>query len=306
MKQFLKYTLLFLLPVLVIILLVEIFYRSVPNNYTYKHELIESQKETVETLIFGDSHTFYGLNPKYFSSKTLNMANVSQTLYFDKLLFEKYISEMKNLKHIIIPLEYTTMSQVDNTQEDIWRKYFYAEQMELDVPLITWYDIRKYSLAFTQKFGVTVRYYKEYKKNKTLVGCDDSGWGNTYISAIDSTEIDELAKIISRKHDDATSDFSVNKKRLNSIIETCIAKDIQVILVNMPVSQPYLKLLNQEEVQGIVDLTQELGFQNENVTAVNLLYDTRFQLNDFHDADHLNSKGAKKCSQILNAILEAN
>ncbi|WP_250433983.1 hypothetical protein [Hanstruepera flava] len=304
MNKFLKHIGLLIIPIFLVWLTVELFYRKVPNNYTFKNQLIKSKSETVEVLIFGDSHTFYGLNPEYFSNSTLNMANVSQTIYFDKLLFEKHVSKLTNLKCVVLPIEYTTFSQADNIQEDYWRKYFYASQMGLTVPYIKWYDPKQYSLALTQKFGKTGSYVKTFLNNKTLIGCDKKGWGNTYVSTVDSLELERLSKIISRKHDDGSMDFSKNRERIDVLIQACKEYNIQVVLVNMPVSQPYLSLLNQEEVTAISKISKVFSQTYEHVTHVNLLYDKRFSRKDFHDADHLNVNGAKKCSAIINSVIE--
>ncbi|WP_223033813.1 hypothetical protein [Hanstruepera marina] len=304
MSRFLKHIGLLIIPIFLVWFTVELFYRNVSNNYTFKNQLIKNESKAVEVLIFGDSHTFYGLNPEYFSSSTVNMANVSQTIYFDKLLFEAHISKLTNLKCIVIPIEYTTFSQADNTQEDYWRKYFYASQMDLTVPYIKWYDPKQYSLALTQKLGKTATYVKMYLKTKTLVGCDKKGWGNTYISTVDSLELERLSKLISRKHDDGSMDFSKNIERINTMIQTCKTYNVKVLLVNMPVSQPYLSLLDQEEVAAISRISKAFDFDNEHVTHVNLLYDNSFSRNDFHDADHLNVNGAKKCSTIINSVIE--
>ena len=304
MNRFLKNVGILMLPIILAWMSLEIFYRKVPNNYTYKNELIKTASDSVEVVIFGDSHTFYGLNPKYFSNSTINMANVSQTIYFDNLLIDTYITKLKSLKFVVIPIEYTTFSQADNTQEDYWRKYFYASQMDLVVPNIKWYDPKQYGLALTQKLGKTGTYIKTFFENKTLVGCDKKGWGNTYTSVVDSLELERLSKLISRKHDDNSMDFSKNIQRINAIIQQCEANDIQVILVNMPVSQPYLSLLNQEEVTAISKISRDLGQKYKHVTHINLLYDKRFSRLDFHDADHLNINGAEKCSRIINSMIE--
>ncbi|MFD2552458.1 hypothetical protein ACFSQP_11580 [Bizionia sediminis] len=284
-------------------LIVEGFYRFVPNNYAFKHAMITQNKAAIETLVFGDSHTFYGVNPNYFNSHTFNLANVSQTLYFDTLLFEAYVADMPNLKTVILAAEYSNLSQEDNTQEDIWRKYFYARYMHLNVPLIKPYDVKKYSLALTQKFGKTVGYMQAFLKNKTLVGADSTGWGNTYKKAISAADLERLATIIAKKHDDGTADISKNIARLETLIKSCQEKNIAVILVNMPVSLPYLQKLNQNEVTAITEATQQLANNYSHVTAINFLGDRRFKRVHFHDADHLNQAGAALCSNILNAVI---
>jgi hypothetical protein len=124
MKKFTFNLMLFLLPIAIFISLAEFFYRTVPNNYSVKNENLIKKKAEIETLLFGDSHCFYGLNPIYFKKKTFNLSNVSQTIYFDKLLLDKYIKILPKLNYIVICIEYTNLSQKDNTEEDIWRIFF--------------------------------------------------------------------------------------------------------------------------------------------------------------------------------------
>src|SRR5690606_38546314 len=121
-----------LLPIILVWGATEVFYRSVENNYTYKNERIISEYKEIETLVFGDSHAFFGINPQYFSTKTFNIANVSQSLYFDELLLKKHIDSLPQLKTVILNISFFTLSVVDDSSEDRWRKYFYQQQMKLE------------------------------------------------------------------------------------------------------------------------------------------------------------------------------
>ncbi|MFL0352246.1 hypothetical protein [Xanthomarina sp. GH4-25] len=302
MKKLLSHISLFLIPILVIWILAEVFYRTVPNNYTYKHKQISNNTD-IEVLILGDSHTFYGINPEFLSLKAYNLSNVSQTIYFDKLLFEKHIKQLSKLKYLVLAVDYTTLSQADNTQEDIWRKYFYESQMDLDVPLIKWYNPKKYSLALTRKFDKTWQTCEEYHNKGTLIGCDANGWGNTYLSTVDSVEMNRLAHVVAKKHEDGSLDFSLNTERIQQMIDLCQSKNIQVLLVNMPSVPEYVSVLNAEKWQKIDAVCQLLETNNSNVTRIDLLEDKRFVLKDFQDADHLNADGAKKCSLVIDQYL---
>ncbi|WP_338731167.1 hypothetical protein [Mangrovimonas cancribranchiae] len=301
MKKIQRNTLLFIFPILLVWISIECFYRITPNNYSFKQKQIPKHYNVAKGLIFGDSHYFYGLNPESFSRPVFNMANISQTIYFDELLFKKHIDSFKKLEFVIFPMEYTTLSQADNTQEDVWRKYFYRYNMELEVPLITTFDLKKYSLALTRKLKHTIRTITQYINEGTLIGCDKRGWGNTYVTAVDSLEMERLAKIISAKHDDGSMVFSHNITRLKGMISICAKKQIKVFLVNMPVGEPYLNKLDYKEVKAIERISKQLSEKYANVFNINLLRNPKFKLSDFHDADHLNIKGAKKCSKIIDA-----
>lgn len=303
MKKLLTHISLFLIPILLVWVFAEVFYRTVPNNYTYKHEQISNNKDDIEVLVLGDSHTFFGINPEWLSKKAYNLANVSQTIYFDKLLLEKHINHLPKLKYLIVSVEYTTLSQEDNTQEDIWRKYFYEAQMDLEVPLIRWYNPKKYSLALTRNFNKTWKSFVEYRKKGTLIGSDENGWGNTYLSTVDSLEMQYLATVVAKKHEDGSTDFILNTQRLQQMIELCKNNNIKVLLVNMPVVSDYISFLTTEKWEKIDSICNVLESENDNVTRLNLLKDKQFKLEDFQDADHLNAQGAKKCSLTLNQYI---
>ncbi|GGG54664.1 hypothetical protein [Bizionia arctica] len=306
MRKLLTHIGLFLIPILVVWILAELFYRTVPNTYTYKNNQILNENNDVNMLVFGDSHTFYGINPEWLSVSSFNLANISQTIYFDKLLLEKHINHLPKLKYVIISVEYTTLSQIDNTQEDIWRKYFYSAQMDLEVPIIDWYNPKKYSLALTRKFNKTWKSYRDYRTEGTLIGSDVNGWGNTYLATVDSLELKTIAKNISRKHEDGSMDFSLNIGRIQQIIDLCKERHIEVILINMPVTKDYLDLLNPEKLKKIEATCDRLVKNNTNVKRLSFLRDPRFTTADFQDADHLNAQGAKKCSLLINEYLEKN
>ena len=125
MRKLIQKTVLFMLPILLILVSVELFYRMVPNTFTIKNEAVKECFDTSEVLILGNSHTFYGLNPKYFTTPCYNLANISQTLYFDELLIDTYYLKMKKLEYLILNVDYETLSELDNGDEDVWRKYFY-------------------------------------------------------------------------------------------------------------------------------------------------------------------------------------
>ena len=93
---------LFLLPLLLVWLALEVFYRQVPNNYSYKDQQLQKVAPDVQTLIMGDSHAFYGINPAYFKDPTFNLSNISQSLLTDELLLEKHISNLPALKSVFV------------------------------------------------------------------------------------------------------------------------------------------------------------------------------------------------------------
>ncbi|WP_281309799.1 hypothetical protein [Flavobacterium flavigenum] len=306
MNKFIIKTILFLFPLIVILLGIELFYRFIPNNYVVKNQNIQERYNDIEVLILGNSHSFYGLNPVFFDKPTFNLSNISQTLYFDKLLFEKHFKNLKKLKYVILNVEYTVLSQLDDTSEDTWRKYYYQYYMDLQVPIISNLDPKRFFISSTRNFNTNIKLVKRYFLEKTIVDCDENGFALNYIKENRLQNIKEIAPVIVTKHEDNSVDFTKNLSRIQSIIDICNTRDIKVIIVNMPVSGFYAKGLNQKKLNKIFDSCILFKKKNSNVEYVNLFKDKRFQINDFYDPDHLHNEGAKKCSIIINDIINKN
>lgn len=304
MKTFLKKTLFFLISIFLVWGGLEMFYRLVPNTYTEKHNSIQNNYNTAEILVFGNSHAFYGLNPKYFDRPAYNIANISQTIYFDKLLFNRHVERFKNLKWIILNIEYTSLSHQDNTSEDVWRKYFYQAHMDIEVSTIPFYDLRQYSLTLNRTFPQSIATLKQYYKSETIVECDELGFGHKYTYENRRDNLSELAQKTIEKHEDGLTDFSINSERIQRMIAEANKRNINVLLVTMPVSDDYARGVNQEKLQKIFRTAQNLADVNQNCLYLNLFDTYYFSDDDFFDPDHLNSRGAEKCSVIINTQIQ--
>lgn len=304
MIKFINKLFFFCLPLLLLIGFVEYLYRTQPNNYSIKNQYIKKNHNNIELLLFGDSHCLYGLNPIYFDNNTFNLANVSQTIYFDKLVLEQYFDKLPKLKCVVFCIEYTNLSQQDNTQDDVFRKYYYQYFMGLNVPLVHELDFNQYLLSFAQSPRISYYMLKKWFQTGTFADSDDRGWGTNFKKK-DRTQPYLVAKTRAFSHEDNLLDFNINSNRINDVINKCKSKNIKVVIVSMPQTHLYSSYLNQNKLQAIFKTCQ--NFQDENANAVfylNLFNDKRFIDEDFYDSDHLNEVGAGKCSEIVNQFIE--
>ena len=306
MQKSLYRLLLFLVPILIAWGGLEYFYRAVPNNYTVKRDYLQNHADEIEVLLFGSSHYLYGLNPDYFSKHTFNLSNVSQTIYFDHLLFKRYIESLPRLKKVVFCIEYTNLSQTDNTQDDVFRKYYYNAFMDLPSPIVSAWDPKKYSLALSRSLDASLTQLQKYWDNGTIVSCDTKGWGNDY--AKEKRRPPQLTgKQRARAHEDGLMDFRINTAKIRSMIVECQQRGIKVFIVSLPQSKSYSDHLNQKKLKAIFETCRsfETTF-SANTHYLNLFNDPRFQDSDFYDADHLNDSGAEKCSKIVNNFINEN
>jgi hypothetical protein len=144
-RLFLRRLLLFCLPMAVGAGVVEVVLYRTPNTYSYKRECFEGQLDRIEVLVLGSSQPLFGVNPAHFSRPGFNLANVSQTLYYDKALTLKYLGRLPRLKRVLIPVSYFSFDyQLYDTRER-WRDYYYRTFWDVRYPGLPRFDLRDVS-----------------------------------------------------------------------------------------------------------------------------------------------------------------
>lgn len=282
-------------------LTVELFYRWAPNNYTEKYQRISEVQDSVRVLITGNSHSLYGLNPAYFDQPAYNQAQVSQTLYFEELVLEKYLKGFKQLDYLILNISYFTLSQQDFTAEDVFRRYYYHAYMDITDSQMTPWDPKRYSLAFTRDLKHTWRLMKTGITNGTLVHCNPDGFGNDY-EFQNTTLTDDNFKYVCQKHEDGLLDFTLNLERLQHIHELCQEQHIQLILVSLPVTSRYYQGMSMAKWELMHESLTNFA-QKSGAWYINLIQHFEMDEDDFYDFDHLNHRGAQKVSLWVNRFI---
>ena len=294
---------LFLAPFFLVWLALEVFYRQVPNNYSYKDQQLQKVAPDVQTLVMGDSHAFYGINHLYFKDPTFNLSNISQSLLTDELLLEKHIANLPALKTVFINISYFTLSTKDNALESNWRKYFYHHNMGITAPSISFWNPQRYSMALIQRFDKSMDLVQKYHNNYTIVNATPLGYGMQDASDIVKDK-EAISIVIANKHEDNSLDFKHNTARLQRIIALCKKYEVAVVLLEMPVYPAYYNLLDTEKKEKIKSNLNNLSGVDDTVFYLDLSTNPLFEKPDLRDADHLTNSGAKKCSEYLNTYLK--
>ena len=293
MKSFAIKTLLFFFPVVLAIIGVEILLLNAENSYQYKHYYLAENQANIETLIFGSSYAYYGINPNYFSSDAFNLANASQSLYFHHILLKKHIDKLPQLETVIINISYSSLSR--KKSKETWRKYYYHHYMDAEVDLISKSSLGSYSIfgGIGLKPSMKMIWKSYFKGEKRNMGwqplkANQHQWGKK--SAI--------------KQENNSTDFTKNITLLNEMIELCQAKGVNVVLLTMPVYHTYSDNVDTEKLAKIFNACEELEKANPNTHYLNHFFDNSFTLTDYFDEHHLSKEGASKISILLNKELE--
>ena len=161
MKKFIIKLILVITPFIIIAISMEYFLRQIPNDYMYKRNYLSEYSNEIETLIIGGSHSFYGINPDYFTTKTFNAGYVSQPLNFDFKILEKYQNDFKNLKTIIIPMSYPSLwTKLDGAVES-WRIKNYVIYHKINYN----FSLQNYTEIFGNKFNISIQKLVSYYIN---------------------------------------------------------------------------------------------------------------------------------------------
>lgn len=297
--------LLFLLPVLVIILLMEIALRRMPNDYKEKGAYLEEHAEEIEVLVFGSSHSYYGINPEYFSSHTYNAAFYSQTLRFDLEILKKYQSRLEQVNTIILPISYFSFQSQLETGNAPYLVKKYNLYMGMDVSSALKDHMELLGVQARKNFKKLGDYYI---RGEDPITCNKLGWGTTHHSS-DKRDLEETGEVASLRHTrriEAAEAERVeeNLGYLSEFINICKEKNIRLILLTLPAYETYTNGLKKEYLEYNRLSIHRMIESSKNCIYMDLLYDPDFSTEDYYDADHLNEIGARKLSLKLDLYLE--
>ena len=279
----------------------ELTLRKIPNDYKYKSEYINKNSSQIETLILGSSHSYYGVNPYFMSPNAFNNAHVSQPLSFDYQILMSKSKDWKKLKKIYLPISYFSFwSDLRNSSES-WRSKFYYHTYDIDDNL-SFQD----KFFISQKFRISIiHFYNFIFKGKDHLRINDLGWGlrydsktskNLQISALSASKRHSKNNIYSNDNKDI---FSKNVWYLNQISKWAKTNGVEVIFFTPPAHISYINNLNPEQLSITRNTIRNISDKYDNCNYIDLMESSFFEKEDFYDADHLNEKGAKKLSELL-------
>lgn len=299
MNRFLKYSLVFVLPLLIACAIVEYIVRQVPNAYRFKYEWMQKNAENVDVLVLGSSHTFYGIRPQYLDGNAFSLANVSQDQNLNLFLLEYWSDRYKNLKTVICPISvFSWFGRGIEYGAESYRCRYYKIYMDCNLypcMILHNFEITDYSTA-------KVKLEKFFSDNPTI-DYDPYGWGNNYKlqnKNMDSWNDETEAELAAKRHTVNTWVFyEKNHSIMKKMAEFCKARNIQLVLITTPCWHSYYDRINAEQLSKMYELTSL--FQKEyNLPYLDYLKDSRFSADDFFDSNHLSDVGAIKFTKILN------
>lgn len=295
----------FIIPIIFVFILIEFRLRQVPNPYKYKYEWMQKNAEDVEILVFGSSHTYFGIRPEFFDGKAFSLANVSQDTKLDLFLLKYWAKKYKHLKVVIVPISYFTwFSHGLEYGKESFRCRYYSMYMDCDLyPCWPQYHLELSDIETAKKKADKIG-HEEYNNGDY----DNYGWGTIYkLSSKNMTvwESGTDAEAAVKRHTATSWDHVAdNLNRMREMALFCKNNHIQLVLITTPCWHTYYNRLDPKQLKKMHELNN-LICRDYDFSYFDYLKDQRFVANDFYDGDHLSDIGAEKFTKILSEDIKS-
>lgn len=300
-KKFIVRFLIFISPLAIFLFFIETNLRRIDNSYTFKKRNFEKVVDSVELLILGDSHSYYGVDPEYLSLKSYNLANASQSFFYDKEITFKFLPRITKLKMVMIPVNYFSFYYRMMDMSENWRDFAYEKFWDIRYPGLSWWDSRNYSYLMMYSPERTLSFMKVGFKTNLTEGIEFNGHFRKDTIGNLAVLNDDVGRMIQKTHQGMIN-FRLEKENvgyLSELLDTLQKRNIKVVLFTTPVASTYSKFCDPSILSRNHTLISQIANKYDCVYK-NYFTDSRFSFNDFGDNDHLNFLGAKKFSSILN------
>ena len=291
MRKFVCKSLLFLLPVLLLVVAAEVYMRSLPNSYRYKDEWMLRNGERVSTLLLGNSHGFFGLVPSEMGDSVFNLCSVSQRAREDYYLLQRYASVCPHLHTVILVADNSNLFDRPLVDEEPFRVTYYQLYMgDQSHSCLSRYG---FEIASMQACWEKLKKYHEIGG----IGCDSLGWGTGY--RFEDRDKESLKLDCVKPHTFNNREATLtNAGYVKDIARWCQQHQVRLVLLQTPVCKAYAAktpVLQRQYINALAeDCRKEFG-----ALLADFSCDSSFTDDDFFDADHLNDVGARRFSRLL-------
>lgn len=309
MKRFLKHVALFSSFLVIVVVVMEIMLRQIPNPHAFKRGLIESKGKDVKNLIIGSSVSNCGIDPNYMADSTLNLSVSAQWIRYNQKVLEKYIDQMPHLKNVIWGLCYHSLWVDDKEEVDkgdvVYHHIYWDIYNEEITPPHSLSKILYNSELLSTGSVACKKWMKYYIQHRMTMMCDSSGLDNGFsLENRNSIWKERLLRKVKehtvRDTEESRKMFRENLLRMHQVAQLCEERGVSLHLVLCPLYEDYYERADKRQVAKLREAVQDVAAHNGGVYVYDYLCDGHFEEDDFFDGNHLTSDGgSKKFAKIL-------
>lgn len=287
-------------------------------------ETAKERKGEIDTLIFGTSHTVYGIDPKPFEDElgwtAFNAGTMLQDMqgaYFYLKDFDKY----NDIKRVIVNVSYSAWASNYKNQtksliilDRLLSPVVYAEYAW---DTLEWNDL--YDLLFVPyryrsnatweqvKENVTGKLNKSYTYTKKTLDGDRRRFpymGFTPVGTIRNSAFRKIPNVREWKENDKSAE---NEEYFSRMLDYCNKNGIEVILMTTPVTDAYLlQIPDYDDIHAYFQgFAQEYGLKYYDYNLIRKEYYRNETGYYWEDGHHMAFYGAQTFSRAFAVLLAA-
>lgn len=281
---------------LIILYVIFIYFASfIHRNYIDETNKFLRVPNNLKIISLGSSHGLYGIKfPNDIGAYKLDL--VSQNLYYDSKILEKYSLNLEKKAKVIIPISVFSFygdKDCKNNNERYYNfldyKDIYKGDVKKEFLVKNFYIFSNGRALFsTLKFMVKSIIKREVKPN-------EKQWPTRVLTL--EEKIKE-AETTTKRH---LGKDIIYLEYIKNILETCKDNNLIPILITTPQSYLYNERITDEKYEERIYSHIENLKKEYNFNYLDYSHDKRFEKNLelFYDDDHLNEKGAEYFTNIL-------
>jgi hypothetical protein len=271
-----------------------------PNAASIKRDRLYALAGQIDTIILGGSETYYGISPHALAGTAFNLANWSQSLYFDYELTKKVLPDLPKLERAIVLVNYMSLYMELYDHPESPRQYQYVQ--EWGIPLqrpVDYLNLRVWSRVAQYSPHSALEELQKGFRGSLAPRVDDRGWYRVPDEDRWGLGVEQAHSRLAVHHGFMKEKyFEGNTERLSQLIALLRGHGIDVVLVTTPVWETYRAGMRQDRWSRTKDVIERLA-QRYGARYFNYQNEPRMKADDFEDADHLNADGAVKFAGIL-------
>ena len=259
----------------------------------------EAERSKINFFVTGVSHAYAGTDIKEFSMQGMNLALTSQDLFFDYelakiVLKNKFVKSNQKFNGFFVigvapfSLNYDLSQGVNSDR--VFGYYPLTKTLHNH-----WIDEKILFELFNDAY---IKSYDLFDTEISFDGCYRSCTQNKDFFIDDFINI--RTKLVEATRHSKTVDE--NKKILTRYVSKCLESNFLPLLVIYPLSEFYNKYFSSRQFEELRYFLSDLS-EKFQIPFYDYSADERFNISDFFDIEHLNVRGAKKFSGILNEKL---
>lgn len=279
----------------------EFYLRSLPNDFKTKNQYLEDNAKDIKLMVLGASTVSMGIKPGYFDIQpAYNFAYASQNLEYNYWIMSKCFDRMDSLKYVILDMS-CGMPWNYGPDVALGRNKFYR----------IYYGYPDLPVEFEMSASIKELYHRIWPTDgkEAIQTIDEDGYQGGYYEDVPYDEIkwkesvkwsvEYYAEIL--QGPDAGQRYHGGVEHICKIVSKCKEKDIQVLMVTLPAMKMFYDNINPKQTETLYCLVDSLRIVYDNVTYMDFFKsDSLFTVDEMYNPTHLNPRGAKKFTLMLN------